>query len=232
MARTARKRGQVTDSLLALLWVVVLVLGSSAVVLARSRGLPPTHARDALHVGAGVWVLGWPWWNGLVAPMAIVGVALLAVGLVPAVAARLPAIDRFRGSVAAGDEKYLGLVLYTASFAAMTGIGLARRPFPAAAALMALALGDGLGGLLGRRFGRRTYSTGLGKRKTLEGSAAVAVFTAIGVLVAAEVFDVELGAWTLLVLALVAAAAEALAPRGTDNIAVPAAVWVAADLVS
>lgn len=220
-----------TDPLLALLWVAVLVLGSAAVVLARSLGLAATDARDVLHVGAGVWVLGWPWWDGLAAPLAIVAAAVVVVGLVPAAAARAPGADRFRRSVAEGDEKFLGLILYTVSFAVMTGIGLAHRPFPAAAALMALALGDGLGGLFGSRFGRWFYSTGVGKPKTVEGSAAVAVFTAVGVLASAALFDVEIGTWPVLVLALVAGAAEGLAPQGTDNIAVPAAVWAVAELL-
>lgn len=221
-----------TDPVLALVWVAVLVLGSGAVVLARSLGLPPTCARDALHVGAGVWVLGWPWWDGLAAPLAIVVVAAVAIGLVPAASTKVALVDRFRGSVAGGDEKFPGLILYTVSFAVMTALGLAHRPFPAAAALMALALGDGVGGLLGRRFGRRSYSTRLGKRKTFAGSAAVAVFTVAGVLASAALFDVALGVWPALVLSLVAAATEGLAPRGTDNIAVPAAVWVVAELVT
>lgn len=231
MARTASERGQVTDSLLALLWVAVLILGSGAVVLARAWGLPSTHARDLLHVAAGVWVLGWPSWDGLVAPLAIVVVAAVAMSLVPAAARKLAVVDRFRRSMAEGDEKFLGLILYGVSVAVMTGIGLAHRPFPAAAALMALTLGDGLGGLIGRRFGRRFYSTGLGKRKTFEGSAAVAVFSGVGVLASTALFDVALGPWPLVMLALVAAAAEGLAPRGTDNIAVPAAVWIAAEMV-
>lgn len=217
-----------TDLLLALLWVAVLVLGCAAVGLARSMGLPATHARDVLHVGAGVWVVGWPWWDGLVAPLALVSAAVVAVALVPTAAKKNAVVDRFRRSVAAGDEKFLGLILYAVSFAVMTGLGLARQPFPAAAALGALALGDGMGGLVGRRFGRLSYSTRLGKQKTFEGSAAVAVFTAAGALSSAALFDVALGAWPALVLALVAAATEGLAPRGMDNIAVPVAVWAAA----
>lgn len=220
-----------TDPLLALLWVAVLVLGTGAVVLARSLGLPPTHARDVLHVGAGVWVLGWPWWDGLAAPLATVITAMAAIGVVPAAAKKIAAVDRFRRSVAEGDERFLGVILYTVSFAVMTGLGLAHRPFPAAAGLLALALGDGLGGLLGRRFGRRFYSTGVGKAKTFEGSAAVATFTAVGILAAATLFDVEIGAWSIVVVALVAALAEGLAPQGTDNIAVPAAVWTVAELL-
>lgn len=220
-----------TDPVLALLWVGVLAVGVGAVVIAHARGLSANHARDALHVGAGVWVPGWPWWDGLVAPLALVGAAVVVTGLVPTAAARVPAVDRFRQSVVARDEDFQGLVLYTVSFAVMTWLGLAHRPFPAAAALLALALGDGVGGLVGRRFGRRFYSTPLGKRKSLEGSAAVAVFAAVGVVLSAVLFDVGVGAGVVLILAVVAAGFEGLAPRGTDNIAVPAAVWATAELI-
>lgn len=147
-------------------------------------------------------------------------------------ATRVPGVNRILQSVVEGDERFLGLVLYTVSFAVMTGLGLAHRPFPAAAALLALALGDGLGGLVGRRFGRRSYSTRLGKRKTLLGSVAVAVFAAAGVLASAALFGVALGAWPVLLLSLVAAGTEGLAPRGSDNLAVPAAVWAAAELIT
>lgn len=220
-----------TDPVLALLWAGILAVGVGIVVVAHARGLSANHARDALHVGAGVWVLGWPWWDGLIAPLGLVGAAVVVTGLVPTAAARVPGVDRFRRSVVARDEDFRGLVLYTVSFAVMTWVGLAHRPFPAAAALLALALGDGVGGLVGRRFGRRSYSTPLGKRKSLEGSAAVAVCAAVGVVASTVLFHVELGAGAVLVLALVAAGAEGLAPRGADNIAVPAAVWVAAELI-
>lgn len=221
-----------TDPVLAVCWMAVLVGSLVAVALARTRGLPATSARDALHVGAGVWVVSWPAWDGLAAPLAVVAVAVAVIGSMPMAATRVPGVNRILQSVVEGDERFLGLVLYTVSFAVMTGLGLAHRPFPAAAALLALALGDGLGGLVGRRFGRRSYSTRLGKRKTLLGSVAVAVFAAAGVLASAALFGVALGAWPVLLLSLVAAGTEGLAPRGSDNLAVPAAVWAAAELIT
>ncbi len=222
-----------SDPVLAAGWVAVLAAGAGGTLVGRRLGLSATHARDLLHVGAGVWVLGWPWWNGLAAPLAIVVVATVAMALVPTLAPRVPLVDRFRRSVAAGDETFAGLVAYTLAFAVMTGLALAgvpplgldAAPFPAAAALWALALGDGVGGLVGRRYGRLSYATRWGKRKTVEGSVAVAVLAAVGALAAAAWFGVGVPAWHFPVLGAVAAVAEGLAPRSSDNLLVPAVVF-------
>lgn len=224
-----------SDLVLTVLWLAVLAVGLGVTVLARHLGLLATHARDLLHVGAGVWVLGWPWWDGRVAPLAIVGGATVLVALVPAAARHFEPAARFHRSVAGGDESFGGLVAYTLSFAVLTTVGLAAEPFPAAAfpaaaGLLALALGDGLGGLVGRRWGRLAY-TAAGKRKSLEGSVAVAVFAALGAATAAAWLGADIPVWQVAVLGAVAAVAEGLAPRGSDNIAVPAAVWLIAVLV-
>lgn len=225
-----------TDPGLAAIWMAVLAGGVGATVLARRLGLPSTHARDLLHVGAGVWVLGWPWWDGTLAPLALVGGAVVAVALVPVLARRSRAVDRFRRSVVGGDEVYGGLVVYSVSFAVMTGLGLAGipwlglapHPFPAAAALWALALGDGLGGLVGRRYGWLSYATRWGKRKTVVGSVAVAVFAGLGAWAAAAWLGAAVPAWQFPVLGAAAAAAEGLAPRSSDNLVVPVVVFAVA----
>jgi dolichol kinase len=225
-----------SDGILAVSWLAILAGGLSASVLARRLGLSATHARDLLHVGAGVWVLGWPYWDGLAAPLTIVWAAAAAVALVPVAAPRFEPADRFRRSVSGDDEAFGGLVVYTLAFAVMTTLGLTARPFPAAAApaaagLLALALGDGLGGLIGRRFGRLRYALPWGKRKSVEGSVAVAGFAALGVMIAAAWLGADVAAWRVPALGLVAALAEALAPRGTDNAVVPVAVWATARML-
>lgn len=183
-----------------------------------------------------MWVLGWPWWSGLTAPLVIVGAAALVVSLVPPLAGRLEPAARLRRSVADGDEAFAGVVVYTLAFAALTAIGLTARPFPAgafpaAAALWALSLGDGLGGLIGRRYGRHDYATPLGKRKSVEGSTAVAVFSALGAAAAGAWLGADIAAWQAVVLGGTAAVVEGLAPRGTDNALVPVAVWGVAVLL-
>ena len=66
------------------------------------------------------------------------------------------------------------------------------------------------------------------KTKSMEGTLVVAVFAAVGAAIAGVWFGVPLP-WARVAAACVAAAvAEAVAPRATDNLLVPLAVWLVA----
>lgn len=221
-----------TDAAWLLFWVAVLGGGLGAVVLLHGRGLRTTHARDLLHVGTGVWVLGWPAWSSPAAPIALATTAAALTAMVPLASRRLALASRLEHSVSDGDERWGGLVLYTVAYAALTVVGLVHAPFPAAAGLLALSLGDGLGGLAGRHLGRHFYRAPGGKRKSLEGSAVVAVMAALGVAIAAWWLGSPVGLGVVAVLGCTAAVAEALSPRGTDNLIVPVAVWLAASVLT
>lgn len=221
-----------SDATLLALWLAVLALAVAAAVAARAAGLASTYVRDGLHVGAGIWIVGWPWWDGVAAPIGLVAAVAAAIAWVPSIARRHRWIAGFYRSVTSNDEHFGGLVSYAASYAALTAVGLGVAPFPAAAGLLALSLGDGLGGAAGRRFGRLRYRVGGGKTKTVEGSVVVAIAAALGAVAAAEVLGVALAPFAAVGLGVVAALAEAVAPRGTDNLTVPAAVFGAAHLVT
>jgi dolichol kinase len=215
-----------SDLPLAGLWVAVLAAGLGVCLLARALGLAVTYVRDLLHVGTGLWVLGWPYWAAPAAPLWIVGGALVGVLAVPALAARVRPLGKLRDSVSDREERWSGIVLYVASYAALTALGLlGGAAFPAGSALLALSLGDGLGGAVGRAFGRHRFRMPWAKGKSLEGSAAVAVFAALGAWGLARWLGVEPGWWRLAGTGLVAAVAEAAAPRATDNLLVPGAVF-------
>lgn len=205
-----------------LVWLGILAFGVGFCLLIRRAGVPTTYVRDFLHVGAGLWPFGWPFWHSAWVPCAIA----IAVAAVTALAPRLKPLARFQGVVSGGDERWSGLVLYGFSFAALTVIGFQVRQFPAAAALMALSLGDGIGGVVGRRFGRHHFSVPGAKRKSIEGSLAVAAAAGLAVFIASAWYGAGAGALTILLAGLVAALAEAAAPRATDNVLVPLAVWL------
>ncbi len=213
-------------------WIVVFAFGVSACVALRAFGVPSTYVRDVLHIGTGVWVLGWPMWTDRALPIAITVIAAIGIAILPRVAQRIPAAGKLVRAVTGDDEHWGGLVLYTIAYALFTAIGVVRDPFPAAAALLALSLGDGIGGAVGRVTGTHYFRAPGGKRKSYEGSIVVALGAAAGVLVAAKVLGVSI-AWPLPIVAgIVAALAEAFAPRGTDNLIVPIAVWTAIQLVT
>ena len=213
-------------------WSGVLVAGLAFVVLLRRTGVATTHARDVLHVGAGVWVLGWPAWREPMLPTALTMAAAASTALVPFAAKRWELAGRFASSVSDADERYSGLVHYAFAFAAFTWLGLSIEAYPAAVALFALSLGDGLGGAVGRRWGRHRYRIPGAKPKSLEGSVTVFLATAIATVLAALWFSVAPSLSAVIAIAVGAALAEALAPRSSDNLLVPTVVWLIATAVS
>lgn len=221
-----------SDTMFALGWAVVFGGAVVAAVVLRAFGVASTYIRDMLHIGAGIWVLGWPWWGGDALPLAITSAVMLAILVVPSLARRIRIAERFERSVTGGDERWGGLVLYTTSYAMFTAIGVITDPFPAGAALLALSLGDGIGGAVGRASGRHHFRAPGGKRKSFEGSAVVALGATAGALVAGLVFGVSLPVHAALAVGLVAAVTEALSPRGTDNLLIPVAVYAAARLLA
>lgn len=215
---------RVIDLALAGLWLLILIAGAGVCAWLYRRGLPRTYVRDLLHVGAGCWVFGWPGWEGWAVPTLI---PALAVGGLLLLSGNKGGgrLAGFRQAVSDADERWSGLVLYALAVAILTPVGILWAPFPAAAALLALALGDGLGGLVGRNFGRRRFQLPGGKPKSLEGAAVVALASGVGIWVAAGYFQSPVSLPTVWWAAAVACLAEAVAPRATDNLLVPAAVF-------
>lgn len=217
-----------SDAVLVLAWLFVLLLGLGFVTWVRRLGVSRTHARDLLHVGAGVWCFGWPWWRVVWIPVAITCGALLLIAAVPLVSSRVRALGRLQQAISGGDERWTGVLLYTASFALFTAIALLRGPmFPAAAALLALAIGDGIGGAAGVHFGKRRYRFPWAKPKSLEGTVVVALGAALGVSLAAAFFGGEVTLTRVLVASAIAGLIEAASPRASDNLLLPLAVWLA-----
>jgi dolichol kinase len=213
------------DAILAAASFAAVGAGLAGCVVVRRAGMASTHVRDVLHVCAGlIWVLTWPWWGSRLWATTIVGAAALVTAAIPWLARRSRFAARLEASVTGGDERWAGLVHYTVAFAALTAVGLGT--LAAAVALLALALGDGIGGFVGRRWGRLTYRIPGGTRKTLEGSLTVALMTFAGAWLASSWLGIPLAAEAALAAAALAALAEAAAPRwSSDNLLVPAAVW-------
>jgi dolichol kinase len=217
----------VHDGLLVLLWSAVFAGGLGVCLWLARRGLPRTYVRDLLHVGAGVWPLGWGAWRSPWPPVVVATVGLIVLRAVPLVERRLEAARSLERAVSGEGEAWSGLVLYGFSAAAFTALGLlGRSPFAAAAALLALALGDGIGGLVGRLRGKHRYQVPWAKTKSVEGTLVVAVFAALGVAIAGLWFGVPISGARVVAAGVAAAVAEAVAPRATDNLLVPLAVWL------
>jgi dolichol kinase len=215
------------DLALTVVWLSVLAAGIALGVALRRIGVATTYVRDLLHVGAGAWVLGWTWWSRPFAPISIVLLALALAVALPRWRCAAPIVR----AISDDDESWLGIVAYTASAALWTSVGLLGDPLPASIALLALALGDGIGGFVGRSFGRVVYRSPFAKAKTVEGSAAVFAGALAAIPIAGALFGSNIVLLDAVAIAAAAAIAEAVAPRSTDNLVVPlaagcVAAWV------
>ncbi len=137
------------------------------------------------------------------------------------------------------EESSLGTVYFAISITVLfallwRNIGPVDRVPIAAAAIMAMTWGDGMASIVGQSIGRRHYTV-FGHQRSWEGTAAMAITTALAVLVTLLVlsgskvspFSVPLSFGLALVMTLVATVvatvAEGLSPAGTDNLTVPLA---------
>jgi dolichol kinase len=214
----------VTDLWLLALWLGVLIVGLGAVLLGHAHGWRTTSCRDVLHIGASVWLVGWPWWRSALVPMLVVTSAAATTALLPWLARRVSSLRRIERAVSDDDERWAGLTHYTLAFVFGTALALmAGRALVAGGALLALSWGDGVGGWFGKRYGRHRFAFPWAKPKTYEGSLAVALAALAGLIGWSHYLDVQLSWPVALGAAAVAATAEAAAPRGTDNLLVPAA---------
>lgn len=98
--------------------------------------------------------------------------------------------------------------------------------------LGALAGGDGLADILGRRFGgTRTFGVG-GAEKTVVGSLGMFAGSFILIALLTLIFGTDFNLLSIAVLSLLATVAEALTPKGFDNYTIAAAVFIGILLLS
>ncbi len=95
------------------------------------------------------------------------------------------------------------------------------------AAYLSVSLGDGLGELIGRPYGKKRYK--IFAEKSLEGSMGVLVGTCIGVVVGLTIGSLILlpGAWwKIIVISFIGMTFEALSYLFLDNLTLPASIAV------
>lgn len=212
------------DLLQVFVWLLVLSGGITFCAAARRLGLAVTYIRDALHTFTCVWVFGWKFWENPVIPSLFVVFVFAAILVLPYINAGF--FKEFIASVSDADETWSGIVLYLFSYAAFTAAGMNYAQFPAAAALLSLSFGDGAGGTCGRLFGSRFYEFPWTKRKSLEGSLVVFAASFISIIIGGFYFEAGLSYEKAAAAAFIASLAEALSPKGLDNLFVPALVYI------
>jgi dolichol kinase len=185
--------------------------------------------RKIIHIGAGLWIWGIlyffdHWYFGII-PFA----TFIVLNYVFYRLQSFKAMDT--------TESTPGTVYFAISITVLfawlwrTGEGVDRVPI-AAAAVMAMTLGDAFASIIGRRWGKHTY-TFFGHTRSWEGTAAMAVTSLIGITLTLSLLQgsvlspnsVLLSGSEVVMLSLAgtaaAAVSEALSPAGTDNLSVP-----------
>lgn len=234
-------RGDVLGLVLSYVYAFGLLFAVEGI--GRRLGWRQTVTRKVIHIGAGLWVWGilglFDHW--------IYGIIPFATFII------LNYVFYRRQSFSAMDtsESTPGTVYFALSITVLfallwrTGGAPDRAPI-AAAAVMAMTLGDAAASLIGEQWGKHTYTV-FRHTRSWEGTAAMACISLVSsgaVLLwlpgsALSPHSVEwapMGAIAIAVIgAAIATLAEAVSPAGTDNLSVPLlsglAMWVVSTLV-
>ncbi len=177
----------------------------------------PDFTRKVVHVSVGMWSLGTVLlfqnrWMAIVPPLVFVVLNYISYRQ-----------DMFKAMENA-DKSNMGTVYFPLAFAIIILI-FWNTPDKVVAALMPMTWGDAMAAVLGKRFGRISYTI-LGHTRTVEGSLSMFFFSGIATFLALWLLPPGINLWAALGvslgIALAASLAEAVSPWGIDNLSVPA----------
>ena len=196
----------------ALLWLTLV----AATALAVRQRWPQRRewSRKVAHIGSGpvvliAWGLGIDRWLAIAAAGLVTGLAMLNHRT-----RVLPAIEDV-------DRASFGTVAYGASITLLLLLWWPGQAAAAAAGVLVMALGDGLAGLLGPQIVSPSWRV-LGERRSLVGTAAMALASLAALAVVAGLApQVAPAPAALVLIALAATALEQVAWLGIDNLTVP-----------
>ncbi len=207
-------------------------------VLVRKFGWKQFITRKLVHIGAGMWVWGIlfffdRWYLGII-PFA----TFIVLNFIIYKFQILQGVDKADSSP---GTVYFAFSITTLFLIFWRTGGAPDMAFVAVAAVMAMTWGDGLASLIGKTWGRHSY-TFFKHTRTLEGSAAMfgAAFISVYLTLAwlpgsalspnSPLMDPGYLFPAAFSAALAGTAAEAVSPAGTDNLSVPllvgAALWL------
>ena len=196
--------------LLAGLWLAVVLAGALG-----ARRLWPQQrelSRKIVHIGAG-FTVPLAWWLEIPRQFALPAAALATLfALVNHRSQLLPAVEDV-------DRRSAGTIAYGVSITLLIALGWPQQAQLISAAVLVMALGDGIAGLVGANLPSQRWRL-FGQTKSLLGTAAMAM---VSLLVLASLLRGV--PWpSLLAIAGAATALEQLSWGGLDNLSVPLGV--------
>ena len=219
-----------TGDLLGLIFSYVYAFSLLIIVEAirRWRGYPTDFTRKLIHIGAGMWIwailLLFDHWYLAIIPTATFVVFNALFLRFHIFSAMDPKEGATRGTVYFAFSCTLLLAMFHTGWESGFPRGIA---YIAMAGIMAMTWGDAFSAIIGKRFGKHSYSIVGHHKRTFEGSLAGFVFTFVSVLITLLILSplsfpvVLIGA---LIAAIVGTLLEAVSPGGTDNLTVPIGV--------
>ncbi len=200
---------------IAALWLAIV--GLAAVVADRFAPPGSEWVRKVVHIGTGniillAWALEIPGWIGVSAGVFFAGVTLLSNWF-----QLLPRIDNV-------GRKSFGTFFYAVSIAVLVGWfwGIGRPEF-GVLGILVMTWGDGLAGVIGKRFGKHPYVL-WDMKKSWEGTITMAIVsTIVCLLVLRTSIEFPRSMVIALVVGICSAFLEAFSKFGIDNLTVPIA---------
>jgi phytol kinase len=199
---------------IAALWLALVGLVAFVV----DRATPPgtEWTRKVLHIGTGniiliAWWLNIPAWIGIASAVMFTGVSIASYAL-----PLLPSVNNI-------GRRSWGTCFYAISIGVLVAwFWPLQMPNLAALGILVMTWGDGLAGLIGKRFGKHCYRV-MGMTKSWEGTATMGLVSfVVGLgLLWPSCADPLMAAAIALAVALFATFLESFSKLGIDNLTVP-----------
>lgn len=189
---------------------VFLIIGIAKSI--HDKGVSSKILRELTHTSMGIWPLLWfLFQTKLVATL----VPLIVTIMLAAAPKNLQKVFSDK------DEKHIGLVFYAFSFTVITYFFWMK--YWGAAAIFSLSFGDGLGGLIGSRYGKLKYKIPWVKVKTIEGSTTIFIIAFLAIIIAQPIYSPSgsIDYIIALVGAVFTTIIEAISPYHSDNLTIP-----------
>ena len=195
-------------------WLVVILV--TAIACRKRWPDQQELSRKVIHIGTGA-VIPMAWWFAIPKPVAIGAAGVVTV---------LIALNhrwRWVAAMEDVDRTSYGTVAYAGAITLLLCLFWPQRPDAICAAVLVMALGDGLAGLIGRGLNSPQWTI-FGQRKSIAGTFTMAVVSFLVLLAVGRLSGTMPSPVVLMLIGTCAVLFEQLSSAGLDNLSVPISV--------
>ena len=195
-------------------WLVVILV--TAITCRKRWPDQQELSRKVIHIGTGA-VVPMAWWFAIPKPVAI-GAACVVTVLIA-----LNHRWRWVAAMEDVDRTSYGTVAYAGAITLLLYLFWPQRPDAICAAVLVMALGDGLAGLIGRGLNSPQWTI-FGQRKSIAGTFTMAVVSLLVLLAVGRLSGTMPSPVVIMLIGTCAVLFEQLSSAGLDNLSVPISV--------